>query len=113
MVGSSLRHAMTETVNEFVVLKSPARDGKEGRGGLGDETFEDKVRTEAFEKVNDEVNVFVGREKVKIGRILLVFLRHTSSSDELELMEFEQGERKGGEDVSLSKNGFPILPRKS
>ena len=61
---------------------------------MGDEAFEDDVGTEAFDEVDDEVDVFVGREEVEVGRIRQILFRHPSALDELQLMEFEQRDGK-------------------
>lgn len=76
---------------------------------MGDETFKNEVGSEAFDEVDDEVNVFVGSEEVEVGRILLVFLCHSGATNELELVEFEGGKGKRRQDVGFSKNGFPTL----
>lgn len=80
---------------------------------MGDETFKNEVGSEAFDEVDDEVNVFVGSEEVEVGRILLVFLCHSGATNELELVEFEGGERKRRQDVGFSKNSVPTLAWKS
>jgi len=113
LIAVALNHAGSETGYELMVLESPTRDGEERGGGLGDETFEDEVGSEAFDEVDDEVDVFVGGEEMKVGRILFVFLCHPGASNELELVELECGEGKGGKDVGFSKDGFPTLAWKS
>ena len=57
---------------------------------MGDEAFEDDVRTEVLNEVNDEVDIFIRHEKVEVDRIGKIFFRHPSALDELQLMEFEQ-----------------------
>ena len=80
---------------------------------MGDEAFEHEVGTETFDEVDDEVDVFVGSEEMEVGGILLVFLCHSSATNELELVEFERGEGKGRQDVGFGKDGFPTLPWKT
>ena len=80
---------------------------------MGYETFKNEVGSEAFDEVDDEVDVFVGSEEMKVGGILLVFLCHSGATNELELVELEGGEGKRRQDVGFSKNGFPTLARKS
>lgn len=80
---------------------------------MGDETFKNEVGSEAFDEVDNEVDVFVGSEKVEVGRILFVFFCHSSATNELELVEFEGGEGKRRQDVGFSKDGFPTLAWKS
>ena len=104
---------MAEAVNDFVVLQAPARNGEKGGGGLGDEAFEHEVGSETFDEVDDEVDVFVGSEEMEVGGILLVFLCHSSATNELELVKLERGEGKGRQDVGFGKDGFPTLPWKT
>ena len=80
---------------------------------MGDEAFEHEVGSEAFDEVDDEVDIFVGSEEMEVGGILLVFLSHSGATNELELVEFERGEGKGRQDVGFGKDGFPTLPWKS
>ena len=80
---------------------------------MGDETFKNEVGSEAFDEVDNEVDVFVGSEEMEVGGILLVFLYHSSATNKLELVEFEGGEGKRRQDVGFSKDGFPTLARKS
>lgn len=80
---------------------------------MGDETFKNKVGSEAFDEVDDEVDVFVRSEKVEVRGILFVFLCHSGATNELELVEFEGGERKRRQDVGFSKNSVPTLAWKS
>ena len=96
---------MAKAGGELVVFQSPARKGKETGGGLGDKTFEDEVWTEPFEKVDDEVDIFAGGEEMEILRIGLVFGSHACAFDELELMEFECGEWKRGENLRFIEHG--------
>ena len=80
---------------------------------MGDETFKNEVGSEAFDEVDNEVDVFVGSEEMEVGGILFVFLCHSSATNELELVEFEGGERKRRQDVGFSKNSVPTLAWKS
>lgn len=50
---------------------------------------------------------------MEVGGLLRKLLRHSGALDELELMEFEQGERKFGKNLRFVKQGVPTLPRKS
>ena len=61
---------------------------------MGDEAFEDDVRTEVLNEVNDEVDIFIRHEKVEVGRIYKILFRHPSALDNLQLMEFEQRDGK-------------------
>ena len=80
---------------------------------MGDETFKNEVGSEAFDEVDDEVDVFVGSEEMKVGGILLVFLCHSSTTNKLELVEFEGGKGKRRQDVGFCKNSVPTLAWKS
>ena len=61
---------------------------------MGDKAFEDDVSTEVLNEIDDEVDVFVGREEVEVSRIGQILFRHPSALDELQLMEFEQRDGK-------------------
>ena len=50
---------------------------------MGDETFEDDVKTEALNEINDEVDILIRREEVEVGRISKILFRHPSTFDEL------------------------------
>ena len=77
---------------------------------MGDEAFEDDVGTEAFDEVDDKVDVFLRREEVKVSEICKILFRHPSALDELQLMEFEQRDGKRREDFRFVKKGIPTLP---
>ncbi len=113
MTGVSFVHTATKFCHELMVFQAPARNGKEAGGGLGNEAFEDEVGTEAFDEVNNEVNVFVGGKEMEVGGMFCIFLRHSGVLDELELVEFEGGERESGKDFGFVKDGFPTLSRKA
>ena len=61
---------------------------------MGDEAFEDDISTEVLNEIDDEVDVFIRREEVEVGRIGQILFRHPSALDELQLMEFEQRDGK-------------------
>lgn len=99
LVGVSCFHTATKFCHELMVFQAPARNGKEAGGGLGNEAFEDEVGTEAFDEVNNEVNVFVGGKEMEVGGMFCIFLRHSGALDELELVEFEGGDGQRREGV--------------
>ena len=66
LTGVSFCKALLHLGDKFVVFQSPARDGEETGGRLGDKAFEDKVGTQTFEEIDDEVNVFVRGEEVEV-----------------------------------------------
>lgn len=80
---------------------------------MGDKAFENKIGTQAFYEIDDEVDVFVWGEKMEVGGVFLVFLCHTGALDELKLVKLERGERKSGEDAGFCKNGFLALTRQT
>lgn len=112
-MGASCLHTSTKAVYKFVVLQAPSRDGKEAGWRLRDKAFENKVGTQAFYEINDKIYVFIGGEEMEIGGFFLIFLCHTGTLDELELMELERGEGKSGKDAGFCKNGFHTLTGES
>ena len=112
-MAASFYHAMAHFGNKFVVFQAPTGDGKKAGWRLRHKAFKDKVGAEAFEEVDDEVDVFVGCKEMEILRILGIFLCHACTFDELKLVEFEGGERKRGEGLGFGKHGFFALMGKT
>ena len=108
-MGISCLHTSTKAVHKFVVFQAPSGKGKKTGRRLGNKAFENKVWTQAFYEINDEVNIFVGGEEMEVGRLLRKLLRHSGALDELELMELERGEGKSGKNAGFCKDSFPTL----
>ena len=113
LTGVSIVESPFHFGHKLVVLQAPAGDGEEAGGRLRDKALEDKVGTETLDEVDDEVDVFIGREEVEIGRIRGIFGSHASTLDELELVELEQSQVKVGKDGGFMEHCFPTLPWKS
>lgn len=113
LTGVSIVESPFHFGHKLVVLQAPAGDGEEAGGRLRDKALEDKVGTETLDEVDDEVDVFIGREEVEIGRIRGIFGSHASTLDELELVELEQSQGKVGKDGGFMEHCIPTLPRKS
>ena len=94
MGGASLEALIKQAEELYVADKAP--------GGLVDETGRDfanealdaEGRAEAFQHVNEEVEVFVQAEARKVLRASCIFLLHTGAFDYLKLMEFHRAERE-------------------
>ena len=89
MVGISFEEAAFDE-GEYLVVA-------EGLPGLGDEiawghfageTFDDNVGVEAFDEVDDELDVIVQVEQMEVGRVGEVFVGHFCIFEYLELVEF-------------------------
>ena len=113
LISISLCKTLLHLGNKFVVFQAPARDGEETGGRLGDKAFKDKVGTQTFKEIDDEVYVFVRSEEMKVQRVGGISLCHASALDELKLMKFEQGERKFREDCGFVEHVFARLARES
>ena len=79
LTGVSIVESPFHFGHKLVVLQAPAGDGEEAGGRLRDKALEDKVGTETLDEVDDEVDVFIGREEVEIGRIRGIFGSHAST----------------------------------
>ena len=87
-------HATSHLGDKLVVLESPARNGEERRRGLGDKTFEDEVWTKTLDEVDDKIDVFVSRKEMEVVRTGSELFCHLGTFDELQLVEFQHGERQ-------------------
>jgi hypothetical protein len=88
---------------ELVVFQFPIREEKSAGRRLGNETVESDGRREAFEEVNDEVNVFADGKEMKVIRAGIILVGHRGVADELKLVQLEGRERKSSKMVGMAE----------
>ena len=66
---------------------------------LAGEALDNDVWVEAFDEVDDEFDVIVKREQMKIIGVGDVFVSHFCALEYLQLMELHRGERQFGYDI--------------
>jgi hypothetical protein len=112
--GPAVFEAFFEQAEEFHIAdKAPRGLVDKARRDLADETFYEKIRTEAFQHIHKEVDIFLKTETFKILRLFFIFLLHPCPLDDLELVELHRTDRKGVDQLSGVKHHLPGLPRKS
>ena len=72
-----------EAGGKLVILQSPVRGDEQFLGRLRDEPFQGDTGAEPLDEVDDEVDVFIGREKVELLGSLGELPRHAGVPDEL------------------------------
>ena len=78
---------------KLIIFQSPVGCNKQLFGRLGDEAFQNNIRTEMLYIVHHEVNIFIDIEKMEVFGIPFIFQSHTGAAYQLQLMHFQRSKR--------------------
>ena len=102
-------HTPQQAGGKLVVFQSPSGSDEQLVGRLRHKPFHHDVRSQPFDEIDSQVDVFIDRVKVKILRCLGIFLRHAGVAYQLQLVQFQRGNRQLREPVGVSQHLFAAL----
>ena len=92
--GVSLFHAFFDKAQHLVVAEFyPGFGDQIAWWHLAGEALDDDVGVEPFDEVDDKFDVFFQIKEMKDFWVLLVFFSHFGAFENLQLMEFDGGQR--------------------
>lgn len=101
-----------EPFHEFILPEKPPGSIREAGRDAADDSADGDIRTEALDDIGQKGNIILRPGAEEVPGLFMVFRRHGSPFQELELMELEETHRKGIEHIGRCDHHLAGLSRK-